>query len=132
MAFVASNAGEVVALNMLFKDTAPEDFTLKLFQSDSTPGASTDSTDLTICDFTGYSNKTLTRSSFNTAATDGTGAYITYPEQSYNCTSVQTVYGYWIEDATSGDYIGGERFATPYDLVNPSTLNFVPRFGLRT
>lgn len=141
MAMMVPHDGQVQLLTDLLGGGSLEAWTLKLFQSNTTP-ADTDTTGTyTEATFTGYSSKTLTRSvsgsTWNTPTETGstinsTDAISTYGSsaQSWSATSVQTVYGYYIVGATSTKLMFAERFASAVGLVNPSTLSLTPALEL--
>lgn len=133
MAIVVSNAGEQVLLNIMFKNTSPPDITLHVFSSNSTLDENTDESSLTEASFSGYSPKTLLRSNFNDATSDGTSAYITYPQQTWDASSTENCFGvYYMTDSTSPEFIGAERFPETAALVNSAQLQWVPRIELKS
>lgn len=133
MALVVCNAGELKLLDWAIKDTStPENLTLKLYKNDYTPVAASVAGDFTEADFTSYAAKTLTRSSWVAASTNGSGkAASSYAAQSWVCGSTgNTVYGYFVVGATSGTLIWAEKFATARTLANGDTLNVTPSLTL--
>lgn len=133
MALVVCNAGELKLLDWAIKDTStPENLTLKLYKVDYTPVAASVAGDFTEADFTSYSAKTLTRSTWAASSTNGSGkAASTYTAQSWTCGSTgNTIYGYFVVGATSGTLIWAEKFATARTLVNGDELNITPAITL--
>jgi len=135
MPILAPNDGEVALLTELL--ASGENWTLKLYSSNTTPAETDVAATHTVANFTGYVDKTLTRtvgaSTWNTPAQTGTtletsNAKSTYgaAAQSWSATSAQTIYGYILIGATSTKLLFAERFATSVALVNPSTLSFSP------
>lgn len=114
------NVGEVVALKNLLNHTAPENQVLKLFKSNTTPADTDTASTYTEADFTGYSNKNLTGTSWTVTSGDPTVA--DYAQQTFTSTAGsqnQSVYGYFIVQATSGILLWAERFTDgPYVIVN--------------
>jgi len=108
-----------------------EDYTLKLFKTNVTPAESDTSASYTVADFTNYVNKTLTRSGWAGASTSTGTTSTTYAQQSWTCgASGNTVYGYWVQGATSGEVLWAEAFATARVLASGDTLNLTPRMEL--
>jgi len=136
MALITPNSGELELLDKMIKDAldTDEDYTLKLFKSDTTPDKDTVSNDFTEADFTDYAAKTLTRANWGAASTVNDKAESTYgSQQSWTCgASGNTVYGYWIEGATSGTCLWAERFATSRTLVENDQLNITPKITLNS
>ena len=139
---IVPNDGEPTLLNNLLAGGALENWTLKLYKT-NVPPSETDVA-YTVADFTNYANRTLTRSVSGAtwsvpasgAPTGGWSAEAsvaesTYQQQSWTCGAVgNTIYGYWIEGATSGKVIMAELFGTPRTLANTDVLNLTPRVGL--
>lgn len=121
MAGVVVNNGEVVALSYLTnKSATPENLVLRLFKSNTTPGESTVAGDLTQADFTGYSAITLTGASWTVTGGDPTTA--SYAQQTFSSSAnqgAQSVYGYYLTRASTGDLVAAERFSDgPYVIAN--------------
>lgn len=111
-----------------------EDYILKLYKNDYAPAANTSKTSFTEANFTNYAARTLTRANWSTGVINGGNAselsYGTTP-QSWTCgTTGNTVFGYWIEGATSTKVLWAERFSTSRTLVNSDIINLVPKFTL--
>ena len=143
MSMVIPHEGEIVLLNNLLAGGALENWTLKLFSNNVTPALTDTSATYTVASFTGYADKTLTRTQSGStwAAAAGTGsvleasdAYSAYgaSAQSWSATSSQTIYGYYILGATSGKVIAAEKFASAVNLINPSTITVQPSLELAT
>lgn len=130
MTLVVPDVGEVQLLDDLLKDNGNENFTLKLFKNDVTPAESDTASTYTEADFSGYSAKTLTRSSWGAASTAAGVTSSTYAQQSWSPTSSQTVYGYFVVGATSTVLQLAERFAASRALNNGDTLNLTPKMEL--
>jgi hypothetical protein len=117
-----------------------ENFLLGLFATSHTPAVTDTLSTYTAIEatFTGYSQKTLTRSiaggtwgavGLTGTTIDGTNnnAKSTYgTQQSWSATSAQTVYGHFWKGATSGVGLLAEQWASSVGLVSPSTLNLTP------
>lgn len=103
---------------------------IHLYQNDYTPGPGSVVGDFVPADFDGYAEKVVTLT---------VGPYINPAGQAEiqnasmnwtptGSTTPNTIYGYFILD-TSGDYVGGERFAAPRALNGPlTTLTILPTF----
>ena len=149
MSLVIPNEAEVQLLRELLDGGATRNnWTLRLYQSNTTP-SETDalaSNPFTEANFTNYVSKTLTRTvSGSTWSTPASGpptgswsAEASVAESAYGASAQSwtcgatgnTVYGYWIEDATNAKFVGAERFASSIVLVGGATLTLQPRFGL--
>lgn len=144
MPAVIPNDSEPTLLSNLLAGGAFENWTLKLYKTNVTPAETDTIASYTVADFTNYTNKTLTRSiSGSTWSTPASGAPTgswsgeasvaesTYQQQSWTCGATgNTIYGYWIEGATSTKLIMAELFATARTLASGDTLNLTPRIGL--
>ena len=128
MALVVTNAGELLLQTWAIKSTStPENLTLKLYSNNYTPVATSSSGDFTESSFSGYSAKTLTRSSWNDPTTVSTKAEITYADQTFTASGAGTVYGFYIVGATSGTVIWAEKFASARTLASGDTLTVSPK-----
>jgi hypothetical protein len=114
------NVGEVKMLEHLLNKTAPENLILKLFKSNTTPADTDTAASYTEADFTGYTNKTMTGTSWTVTSGDPTtGAYAQQTFASTAGSQSQSVYGYYVTQVTSGVLIWAERFTDgPYTIVN--------------
>lgn len=133
MTLVVPDVGEAELLDKMLKDalSVDEDYTLKLFKSDSTPAESDTAGTYTEADFTNYAAKTLTRSGWASATTTTGTTSTSYAQQSWTCGATgNTVYGYFVVGATSGTLLWAERFATARVLASGDTLNLTPAFQL--
>lgn len=120
MALLVPNQGEVIALEAFLNKTAPQDLTLKLYKSNTTPGETDTEATYTEADFTGYSAINLTASSW--VLTPGAPSEAAYPQQTFTSSAgsqSQAVYGYFLVQQSSGKLIYAERFSDgPYTIVN--------------
>ena len=115
------NNGEDVALKYLTGKTAStENLVLRLYKSNTTPGDSDTAGTYTEADFTGYSSVTLTGASWT--VTPGAPTSASYAQQSFASSANQTaqsIYGYYLTRASTGDLIAAERFSTgPFTIQN--------------
>ena len=138
MALKVPNVGELQLLDKMLKDalTTDEDYYLKLYQNDKTPADADTTSSYTVATFTGYATRTLTRSGWNSAVTNGSNkaetSYGSTP-QSWTCgVTGNTIYGYYVEAETSNALLWAERFATQRVLANGDVLNITPKFTLST
>jgi hypothetical protein len=120
MAIVTCDQGEGLALKAILNHTAGQNLVLKLYKSNTTPGETDTEATYTEADFTGYSNVTLTGSSWSVSGTAPTTA--SYAQQTFTSSAgsqSQSVYGYYLVQTTSGKLIFAERFSDgPYVIVN--------------
>lgn len=145
MPAIVPNEGEQRALlEWLDGGTTRENHYLKLFKTNITPVETDTLATYTEADFTGYSQKTLTRT-VNNGVTWGTVAGVAptgawsgeasvaesaYVQQSWTCGATgNTVYGYLLVGVTSGKVILAEAFASPRTLANGDVLQLTPRMG---
>lgn len=137
MALVVPNEGELELLQKMLKAalSVDENYILKLYRNDYTPDANAASSSFTEASFTSYAARTLTRASWNTAVTVSGKAESSYgaSPQSWTCgTTGNTVYGYWIEGATSAKVLWAERFSTSRVLASGDILSIQPKFTLHS
>ncbi len=131
MSIVVCNAGEIFLLEAAMKTSSPENLVLKLFANDYTPIPTSTAGSFTEASFSGYSAASLSRSSWTSASTNGSGkAEISYPVQTFSATSSQTIFGYYVVGATSGNLVYAERFGSPRSLISGDTLNVSPKMTL--
>ena len=133
MTLVVPNVGEGVALAAFLNKTAPQDQVLKLFKNDVTPGEADTAATYTEATFTGYSSKPLTGATWT--VTPGAPSTASYPQQSFTSGADQTaqsIYGYYVVQATSGTLLWAERFTgAPYVIQNNGDAILVtPQFTL--
>lgn len=135
MPLVVPNQGELELLDKMLKDalSVDENYILKLYRNDYTPADVSAPGSFTEANFTSYAARTLTRTNWNTAVTvsgKGESSYGSTP-QSWTCgTTGNTIYGYWVEGATSAKVLWAERFSTSRVLANGDVLNITPKFTL--
>lgn len=134
MSLIITNYGKLQLLDKMLGDTLEidENYILKLFQNDVSPGPTTIIDHLTEADFTGYEEKILTRGGWLPANLVGEAAESVYNEvQSWTCgVDTNTIYGYWIEAETSGTILWGERFEEAKSLIDGDILELTLRFRL--
>jgi hypothetical protein len=115
MALLVPNDSENLMLKNILNHTAPQNQTLKLFSSNTTPAETDTAGTYTEATFTGYSAVGLTGTSWVV-----TGDTAAYAEQTFTSTAVQsqTIYGYYIIQAVSGLLLWSERFSSPIAIAN--------------
>jgi hypothetical protein len=136
MTLLVPDVGEVELLNDLLANG--QNWTLKLYSNNVTPGEGDTAGTYTEATFTGYSPKTLTRtrtgSTWENASTAGgvtSSRYNPGTPQSWSPTSTQSIYGYYVVGASSAVLQFAEIFSvTPKNLSSGDTLNITPKFGL--
>ncbi len=118
MAGVLVNQGEDIFLKAGVNKTAGQNLILKLYKNNVTPAEADVEGGYTEADFTGYSNVTLTGASWT--ATPGAPSQVTYAQQSFTSSadqSTQSIYGYFLVQASSGLLVAAERFSDgPYPI----------------
>lgn len=137
-ALIVPDEGEIQLLQKMLQValSTNENYILKLYQSNTTPNSATSRSSFTEANFTGYAARTLTRANWSGAVVNGSNAavlsYGTSP-QSWTCgTTGNTIYGYWVEGATSTKVLWAERFATTRTLATGDVLNLQPQFTLQS
>lgn len=112
-----------------------ENYILKLYNVDYTPSAATANSSMTEANFTNYAAKTLTRANWNNAVSVAGVAQTSYgtAPQTWTCgASGNTIYGYWVNGANSGQTLWAERFSVSRTLANGDVLNLTPQFTLQS
>lgn len=135
MALLTPAEGELQLLDKMLKDalSTDENYILKLYKNDVTPGDAYVEGSFTEADFTNYAARTLARSSWNASVQVSNKAETSYGSgpQSWTCgTTGNTVYGYYVTGATSGAVLWAERFSTSRVLADGDVLNITPKFTL--
>ncbi len=139
MAGIMPNEGEMKALEHIVNKTAPENLILRLFKNDVTPSDSFSQSlsppSFTEANFTGYAAITLTGASWGAAAS-GNPSSIAYAQQIFTSTAgsqSQTIYGYYLQQATSLKIIAAERFSgtSPVIQNNGDTIKVTPTVTLK-
>lgn len=124
------NQGEKIMAEALVNKVAPQDLKLKLFQNNWTPADGNTESAVTEATFTGYTEISL--SGANWVCTEGAPSQLTYPEQSFASSSdqtPQTIYGYYLVQATSGKLVCAWRFSDgPYTVSkNGDEIDITPK-----
>lgn len=131
---VTPDEGELELLDKALKDalTVDENYLLKLYRNDYTPVQGSTATNFTAATFTNYAIKTLTRAGWNSATTVSNKAKSVYgTQQSWTCGSTgDTVYGYWVEGATSGKVLWAQRLDSAQSMTENSIINITPALTL--
>lgn len=120
MTLVVPNAGEGLALQNFLNKTTPQNQTLKLYKSNTTPAETDTAATYTEATFTGYASKALTGASWT--VTEGAPSSAAAAQQTFTSSADQTtenIYGYFVVQTTSGIIMWAERFtAAPYAITN--------------
>jgi hypothetical protein len=119
MALLVPNTGEVLALGAFLNKVTPQDQVLKLFKSNTTPAESDTAATYTEATFTGYSSVALAGASWTVTGGNPTSA--SYAQQSFTSSANQTpetIYGYYIVQASSGTLMYAERFSASQVIQN--------------
>ena len=111
-----------------------ENYTLNLFNNNHIITQDSVSADFTACIFTNYVAKTLTRANWNAATTISNEAVSEYSlPLDWTCGATgDTIYGYWVEGATSGITLWAERFGVARTITENSILKLTPKFSLNS
>lgn len=109
MTLLIPDLGERTLLDWALEE-GPEDQVLKLYTSNTTPAEGDTSATYTEAAGAGYAAKTLTRATWNAAATVTGTTSKSYPQQVWTFTgTLGPVYGYFVEGATAGELLWAER-----------------------
>jgi hypothetical protein len=126
--------GEIRLLKIMLQLTAKTDnYYLHLYRTNYAPGATTNKSSFTEAIFSGYSVMTLTRANWSTPVIVAGKGESSYGSQalSWTCGSVgDTIYGYWVEDASDGTVLWAEQFSTARVLAQNDVLNLTPKFTM--
>lgn len=134
MALLVPDVGEAKLLAYALNKLTPENMTLKLFKSNSTPAEGDIATTYTEANFTGYVSVSVLGSSFTITTTGGVteaaraaAAFTSSADQ-----AAQSVYGYYVVGATSGVLLWAERFSDgPYIIsINGDQINVTLKITL--
>lgn len=129
MALVVPNSAEAKFAENITNKTAPENWTLKLFTNNITPGETDTAATYTEATGNGYSAHAMTAA--NWTATGGNPTSMAYPEVTFTFTGpLGNVYGYFIVGTTSGEIKYAERFTNgPYNIQNNGDqIKITPNF----
>lgn len=130
MALLVCNGAEIVFLSRALAGGVANNYNLRLFSTGHVPAAGdTAATYVAIeATFTGYVAKALAAASFGAPSIVGGVASSTYTSaQTWTNTGVaQTIYGYFITDATTGALMWSEQFGASRTLNTNDTLSITP------
>lgn len=134
MSLVVPDAAEVVWLKNVLNHTAPQNLVLKLYKNNHNPAEGDTESDYTEADFTGYSALTLTGSSWSVSSSGGVTT-ASYAQQTFTSSadqSTQSVYGYYLVQASSGKIMWAEKFSDgPYPIsFNGDDIKVTPKVTL--
>lgn len=117
MALMFPNTGENLVLEMIVNKTAAQNLVLKLFSSNTTPSETDTAGTYTEATFSGYAALTLTGASWGAAS-----GSIAYAQQTFTHNGggvSNSIYGYFVVQATSGILLYSERDGSaPFTLTN--------------
>ena len=120
MALICFNKGAQEILTRALNKGATGDVKLKLYKSNTTLSETTAIGDLTIADFTGYADATLSGASWTITDADPSSA--SYAKQTFTSSAGsqnQAVYGYVVTNSGGTIALWGETFSDgPYTIVN--------------
>jgi hypothetical protein len=133
MALVVTDAGELVLLQKMLKNTSDTDnYILKLYKNNYAPAAGSVAADFTEADFTNYAAKTIARGDWAAPSTVSGSGQSTVAAQSWTCgASTNTIYGYYVIDSADGTTVlWAEQFGVSRALLDGDVLNLTPLFQL--
>jgi hypothetical protein len=118
MALVFPNNGEGKALGNIVNKVTPENLSLRLYTSNTTPGETDTTATYTEASGSGYAAITLTGSSWTVS--EGAPSDASYAQQTFTFSgALGNVYGYFVIGGTDGVIRWAERFSDgPYNIQN--------------
>jgi hypothetical protein len=130
MPLVVTKDGKQIFLKAGLNNTAGQNQYMRLYSNDVTPTESSVAGDFTQASFSGYTQKSLTGSSWTITST--TPIYAYYAQQTWTFTggpgSASTIYGYYIVQQSSGLLLLAERINPTVTLVYYNeTLSITPK-----
>lgn len=133
MSLICFNKGAQEILTRALNKGATGDLKLKLYKSNTTLTEATAIADLTLADFTGYADITLTGASWG--ITDADPSVASYAQQTFTSSAGsqnQPVYGYVVTNSGGTIALWGETFSDgPYTIVNNGdVIKVTPTFSL--
>jgi hypothetical protein len=144
MALVTTNAGELMLLDYMLKQTSISDtptsggYIINLFNNNVTPSQSSVTGDFVDATFSSYASYTLSRSGWASPTTSVFGAGVTkavcsYSQQSWTCgVTGDTIYGYYITSGDGATLLWAEKFASSRVLADTDQLIVRPVFTLNS
>jgi hypothetical protein len=129
MALLVPNAGEDVMLQNILNKTAPQNQSLKLYTSNTTPAETDVAGTYTEAAGFGYALIALTGASWTITPGNPTSAAVA--EQTWTFTgALGNVYGYFVVQTVSGILLFAERFTTgPFNIQNNGDqIKLTPQF----
>ena len=132
MAVVVPNQGEGIMLQNIVNAKTPENFIMKLYENNITPGETDTELTFTECTAPGYAAVTLTGASWG-APTEGDPTEIVFPQHTWTFTGAgNSQYGVFYVEETSGDLVQAERFAgAPLAIANNGDqIKVTPKINL--
>ena len=135
---VILNAGKQILLDQAFaeSETGDEDYVCCLYSNNHTPLAPDTVSNFTLCNFTGYANVSVPRSSFSASTiASNLSVLVSSVNPSYTCTGGggQTVYGFFFVGTTSGICYLAQYFTGGLALTSGLSIVLTPfQFELGT
>jgi hypothetical protein len=114
LTLVVPNVGEDKFLQNMVNKTAPDNLTLRLYTSNTTPAETDTAATYTEAAGGGYAAVALTAANWGTV-TQGNPSSIAYPQVTFtfNGGAVLNLYGYFVVGTVDGVLRWAERFANP-------------------
>lgn len=129
MSLLVPNAAEDVMLQNILNKTAPQNQTMILYTSNTTP-AETD-TEATYTEASGFGYASVAFTGASWTITTGNPTSAAAAQQTWTFTgNLGNVYGYMVKQTTSGKILWAERFSDgPYNIVNNGDqIKITPQF----
>ena len=132
MSVVVPNSSEVIILQYITNNDAPENISMRLYANDITPNdGSTTASFIEVIEG-GYAVRSLSPNGWTIVS--GTPSQASYAELTWSFTGpVGNVYGYYVTRDTGGEVLWAERFTTgPFNVKTAGDeIKVLPRLTLR-
>lgn len=124
--------GDVLLLRYMLNFQSPADVQMRLYSNNFTPHESTVMSDFTESTATNYTAVTLAGASWTVASGASAGSTGTYAQQSFNFSTSDTIYGYYVTSGGARTLLWAERFTGgPFTLpTSGGTIAVTPKISL--
>jgi hypothetical protein len=133
MALTVPIVGDVLLLRYMLNFQAPADVQMRLYNNNITPHESSALSDFTESTAASpYTAVTLTGASWTVSSGATAGSTGTYAQQSFNFSTADTIYGYFITSGGARTLLWAERFTGgPFQLPSSGgTIAVTPKISL--
>jgi len=122
---IIPNNGETKILNIMFKGT--QDYSLELYESNTTPAETDNNLTHTVCSGSGYSSYVIPINSWSVSGTIASAS-----SHEFTFTGAKTVYGVLLKDNVNNVLISAMRFDNPQVIgASGGSIIITPKFTLQ-